>query len=85
MADERKKSEPQDSEKMARFKRVLSAIVAVPKDEAFAAHLKKNFSTPKRLMAGGKIGDVEPEAERRRSKPNRVPAKRKAAKRSRRS
>jgi hypothetical protein len=37
MTDERKKPGAPDSEKMARFKRVLSAILAVPKDEAFAA------------------------------------------------
>lgn len=67
--------EPEDSENMARFKRTLTALVAVPKDEAFAAYLKKNFSTPKRLLAGGKIGEAQPE-----TKPNRIPARRKTAK-----
>lgn len=74
MAEKPKSPELPESENMARFKRTLTALVAVPKDEAFAAYLKKNFSTPKRLMAGGKIGDVEPVP---------VPAKRKAAKRPR--
>jgi len=76
MAEKPKPTEP-ESENMVRFKRTLTALVAVPKDEAFAAYLKKNFSTPKRLMAGGKIGDVEPE-------PKQTPPKRPAAKRPRR-
>jgi hypothetical protein len=77
MAEKPRSPEPPDSENMARFKRTLTALVAVPKDEAFAAYLKKNFSTPKRLLAGGKVGDVEPE-------PEKTPPKRTVTKRSRR-
>ena len=73
MGEKPKSPEPPESENMARFKRTLTAFMAVPKDEAFAAYFKKNFSTPKRLLAGGKIGDVEPEGD---AKVKRKPAKR---------
>jgi hypothetical protein len=47
---------------MARFNEILTAIVAVRKVEAFAAHLKKNFASPECLMAADKISHVEPDA-----------------------
>jgi hypothetical protein len=49
-----------DPEHLARFNRVMSALIAVPKEEAFAAYLKEEFSTPKGLASGGSIVDVDP-------------------------
>jgi len=44
-----------DREHLARFRRVMTALVAVPKDEAFRAFLEKELKTPKRLDSKGKI------------------------------
>ena len=65
-----KTQEQPESENMTHFKRTLTVIVAVPKDEAFAAHLKKKFSNPKHLMASGKIAELpSPNATSGRKKP----------------
>lgn len=44
-----------DPAHLARFRKVMTALVAVPKDEAFRAFLKKNLKTPKRLDSKGRI------------------------------
>jgi hypothetical protein len=44
-----------DPAHLARFRKVMTALVAVPKDEAFRAFLKKELKTPKRLDSKGRI------------------------------
>ena len=52
MADETPTPNPAH---LARFRKVMTALVAVPKDEAFRVFLKKELKTPKRLDSKGKI------------------------------
>lgn len=58
-----------DPQHLARFRRVMTALVAVPKDEAFRAFLKKELKTPKRLDSKGRIVDVTPAKAKRKEKP----------------
>jgi hypothetical protein len=55
--DETSKPDPAH---LARFRKVMTALVAVPKDEAFREFLKKEMKTPKRLDSKGRIVDVTP-------------------------
>lgn len=47
-----------DPAHLARFRKVMTALVAVPKDEAFRAFLKKELRTPKRLDSKGNIAPI---------------------------
>lgn len=44
-----------DPAHLARFRKVMSALVAVPKDEAFKAFVQKELKEPKRLDGDGKV------------------------------
>jgi hypothetical protein len=47
-----------DPKHLARFRKVMTALVAVPKDEAFQSFLKKELKTPKRLDSKGNLAPV---------------------------
>lgn len=53
MAEEKPQSP--DPEHLKRFREVMTALVAVPKDEAFRAFLKEELKTPRRLDSKGKL------------------------------
>lgn len=55
MADETPKPDPAH---LARFRQVMTALVAVPKDEAFRAALQDKLKTPKRLDSKGGIKPI---------------------------
>ncbi|MCE5308022.1 MAG: hypothetical protein LLG20_10300 [Acidobacteriales bacterium] len=48
-----------DPAHLARFRKVMTALVAVPKDEAFRAFLKRKLKTPKRLDNKGRIREAK--------------------------
>jgi hypothetical protein len=61
-------AEAPDPEHLERFRKVMTALVAVPKGEAFRAFVKKQLRTPKRLDSKGRIVDLEPAKPRRKKK-----------------
>ena len=54
MAEHKPSKTPEpDPEHLVRFRQVMTALVAIPKDEAFRASSKKELDTPKLLDSKG--------------------------------
>ena len=59
MTDEKQTKAPEpDPEHLARFRRVMTALVSVPKSEVIDAFVKKYGNKPMRLTKNGKVESI---------------------------